>query len=87
MNKPKEEEKMSLQDEFDALVKEGEKKDEERMKNLSRGQGQGVGGPKQGDGGADKCKCPECGKVVSHNKGTPCNEMECPKCGANMVGM
>jgi len=51
-----------------------------------RGQGQGVGGTRQGDGGADACVCPECGHEVEHEKGTPCNEMECPECGVAMVG-
>ena len=28
--------------------------------------------------------CPECGKEVPHQRGTPCYEMECPECGASM---
>lgn len=52
----------------------------------ARGEGQGVGGPRQGDGGADKCVCPKCGATASHEKGTPCAETECPKCGAAMTG-
>lgn len=51
-----------------------------------RGEGKGVGGPPQGDGGADVCVCPECGATVPHEKGVPCAEMECPECGASMVG-
>lgn len=51
-----------------------------------RGQGKGVGGPPQGDGGADQCICPECGATAAHEKGTPCNETKCPKCGAAMQG-
>ena len=53
---------------------------------LARGEGQGVDGPKQGDGGADNCVCPKCNYKAKHERGTPCNEMKCPKCGANMVG-
>jgi len=52
----------------------------------ARGQGQGVGGPRQGDGGADKCVCPDCGAEYPHDRGTPCNEQTCPECGATLVG-
>lgn len=52
----------------------------------SRGEGRGVGGPPQGDGGADVCVCPKCGTTLTHEKGTPCNEMKCPKCGTAMAG-
>ncbi len=51
-----------------------------------RGQGQGVGGDRQGDGGADVCVCPKCGREYPHEKGTPCNEMECGDCGVALVG-
>jgi len=50
------------------------------------GQGQGVGGPKQGTGGTDKCVCPKCGATTEHTRGTPCSESNCPKCGAAMAG-
>ena len=52
----------------------------------ARGEGQGVGGARQGDGGADQCVCPKCGATAAHEKGTPCNEQKCPKCGAAMTG-
>jgi len=51
-----------------------------------RGKGKGVGRPPQGDGGADICVCSECGTTAPHEKGVPCAEMKCPKCGAAMVG-
>ena len=51
-----------------------------------RGEGQGVGGPIQGDGGASVCVCPACGTEVEHDRGTPCSEVPCPKCGTSMVG-
>jgi hypothetical protein len=51
-----------------------------------RGQGQGQDGERQGDGGADRCVCPKCGHEEPHEKGTPCAESECPKCGAAMTG-
>ena len=50
-----------------------------------RGFGQGQGGPRQGDG-ADVCVCPKCGHKIKHEKGKPCNEIKCPKCGTIMRG-
>lgn len=50
----------------------------------TRGEGQGVDGPRQGEGGPEHCICPECGETVAHEPGTPCTEMECPKCGSPM---
>lgn len=58
------------------------------------GQGQGQGGgkgrgamggtsPGAGPGGA--CKCPDCGAVVEHKQGVPCNQELCPKCGKTMI--
>ena len=58
----------------------------EDMNDKARGDGQGQGGGRQGDGGANVCVCPECGKEVSHKKGTPCTKVSCPKCGASMTG-
>ena len=52
----------------------------------ARGEGQGVGGPKQGDGGTDKCVCPACGKESSHDRGKPCTGQTCSSCGAKMTG-
>lgn len=51
-----------------------------------RGQGQGQGEPPVGDGGADTCVCPECGHKEPHEKGTPCNQANCPECDAPMTG-
>ena len=59
---------------------------EEIEQELERGQGQGVGGPRQGDGGADTCVCPKCGATAPHQRGVPCVEQKCPKCGSSMVG-
>ena len=58
----------------------------EQLEQLTRGRGQGVGGPRQGDGGTDACKCPECGATAFHPRGVPCVEIKCPKCGTAMVG-
>jgi len=52
----------------------------------ARGEGIGAGGERQGDGGADICKCPKCGYTIKHEKGTPCQEISCPECGTKMVG-
>ena len=52
----------------------------------ARGDGVGVGGDKQGDGGTDVCICPKCKEEIKHNRGIPCNEVKCPKCGTPMVG-
>jgi len=48
-----------------------------------RGEGRGVGGPRQGDGGVDVCKCSNCGTILPKQKGTPCKEkyIVCPNCG------
>jgi hypothetical protein len=50
------------------------------------GDGRGVGGPRQGIGGADVCVCPECGHTQKHEKGTPCASIKCEKCGSPMRG-
>lgn len=50
------------------------------------GEGQGVGGDRQGIGGAERCVCPECDYSEKHERNTPCSEKKCPKCGATMVG-
>jgi len=31
------------------------------------------------------CKCPQCGKTISHTAGMPCTGEKCPDCGALMV--
>jgi len=50
------------------------------------GNGQGVGEPRQGQGGFDFCVCPKCGYKVSHDRGTPCNTIQCPKCKISLMG-
>ena len=52
----------------------------------ARGEGQGQGDDPQADGGTDTCTCPECGHETEHERGTPCNETDCPECGAMMTG-
>jgi len=48
--------------------------------------GLGQGGLPEGTGGADRCVCPACGHETPHDRGAPCNETKCPKCGAAMTG-
>lgn len=50
------------------------------------GEGQGVGGARQGVGGAEWCICTECGHMVKHKRNVPCADRECPKCDGGMRG-
>jgi len=59
-----------------------------------RGRGQGQGGSGKGFGrmGGGRglgpsgyCICPACGHRESHQRGVPCIELRCPKCGTAMV--
>lgn len=42
-------------------------------------------GNKPGSGPVGKCVCPNCGEEVTHDRGIPCYEMNCPECGTKMV--
>ncbi|KXH75409.1 MAG: hypothetical protein AM326_03395 [Candidatus Thorarchaeota archaeon SMTZ-45] len=45
----------------------------------------GMGGSPERQGGKATCECPKCKTVVDHtDRGTPCNKIKCPKCGAMM---
>ncbi|MEA3254468.1 MAG: hypothetical protein U9Q22_01370 [Candidatus Altiarchaeota archaeon] len=49
-----------------------------------RGLGRGrMGGGGLGLGG--DCVCSKCGHKAAHQRGTPCNQQKCPKCGAAMM--
>ena len=49
------------------------------------GQGRGrKGGPLAG-GPAGTCLCPKCGHRESHERGVPCVQRKCPKCGTAMT--
>lgn len=48
------------------------------------GEGRGrMGGPSAGGPGG-QCVCQECGHPEPHERGTPCTQRQCPKCGAAM---
>lgn len=51
------------------------------------GQGQGrgrMGGPMAG-GALGTCLCPKCGHREAHERGVPCVQRQCPKCGTAMA--
>ncbi len=49
---------------------------------VRNGMGRG-GGTAQGLGGA--CVCPKCGHQEPHQRGGPCYNRKCPKCGAALA--
>jgi hypothetical protein len=57
-------------------------------RGAGRGQGRGggmgrLGGRSLGPGG--QCVCTACGQTAPHQRGVPCTEQKCPKCGAAMT--
>jgi hypothetical protein len=62
-----------------------------RGDGTGRGAGRGglrkgrMGGSRAGAGPGGECVCPQCGTTASHEVGTPCYSMKCPRCGASMV--
>ena len=49
------------------------------------GQGRGrMGGPLAGSA-AGSCLCPDCGHREPHERGAPCVQKKCPKCGTAMT--
>jgi len=51
----------------------------------ARGEGQGVGGERQGTGGPAYCVCPKCGHKTKHTPDTPCKKRMCPECNTPMA--
>ena len=47
------------------------------------GRGRQPGGFGLGPGG--ECICPACGTKIPHQRGIPCYEHRCPKCGQPMT--
>ena len=55
-----------------------------RGAGTGRGGGSGrMGGQALGLGG--QCVCPACGHKAAHQRGVPCNTLQCPKCGQTMT--
>jgi len=59
---------------------------------MGSGGGQGQGGPRQGRMGGPSaggpggyCVCSQCGYSEPHERGVPCTQKQCPKCGAAMT--
>ncbi len=60
-------------------------------RGLVRGAGAGkravrgrMGGPFAA-GPVGECTCPKCGKKAAHQRGIPCYQQKCPKCGSPMT--
>jgi hypothetical protein len=53
-------------------------------RRMGRGGGR-MGGNRPGAGPAGNCVCPGCGAKVSHQRGTACYSINCPKCGSKMI--
>lgn len=63
-----------------------------RHRGMGQGAGQGQGQGRQGrfggflaGGAGGICICPKCGNREPHERGAPCLQKQCPKCGAAMI--
>jgi len=55
-------------------------------KRVGMGKGRGrMGGNRPGAGPDGNCICPKCHTSIPHQRGNPCYEINCPKCGAPMM--
>ena len=55
---------------------------------MGRGKGRGGGRGRMGGfglGPGGYCICPSCGYKVPHQRGVPCYQTKCPRCGAAMT--
>jgi len=53
-----------------------------RSDRMPNGRRRMPGGFGLGPGG--DCVCPKCGTKAAHQRGVPCYQQKCPKCGAAM---
>lgn len=51
----------------------------------SSGKGRGMGGGRKAQGPGGNCVCPNCGHKIPHERGKPCFETRCEKCGMMMT--
>ena len=49
------------------------------------GQGFYRGGQRPGSGPGGECVCPACGERLAHQRGIPCTQTSCPRCGQPMT--
>ena len=54
-------------------------------RGLGRGGGRGRQPGGFGLGPSGDCVCPKCNARTSHQRGAPCYEQKCPKCGSQMT--
>jgi predicted DNA-binding protein (UPF0251 family) len=54
-----------------------------RGRGAGAGRGQGSGAGFQGS--SSSCKCVNCGYESQKQRGVPCTQMKCPKCGSMMM--
>jgi hypothetical protein len=55
-----------------------------RGRGMGQGGGRGrMGGRAMGPGG--QCVCPNCGATAAHQRGVPCTQRKCPRCGQLMT--
>lgn len=57
----------------------------QRGANPRGGQGRGRMGGQFAGGPGGSCVCPQCGHKEPHERGVPCNQSRCPKCGLPMT--
>ena len=57
----------------------------EKGQGLGRGGGRGRQSGGFGLGPDGECVCPQCGEKTPHQRGVPCYELRCPRCGQFMT--
>ena len=57
----------------------------DRDSGQGRRNGRGMGTGAQNAGADRECICSNCGATVPHQRGVPCIDVDCPKCGSKMT--